>query len=366
MEFKINLNIALSILKCYKMKHLTEYLIIESLKKEYRENIIQKDYYSWDDVKDVTVCPRRSEWEKIMSQLCNLGVARKEGDKYTTTKKVKPQFYQEAIIKGLHECLKVNPIKNHIFLMDTQKVLSIKDKKLFEAEIYISILGLFYSKKCFTREFIFEITGIKKGVQRRIERENPELMRVLPNFVIVDQADINPATKKEYGSNAPLFPAFVYSNLKDVQITDNKKSNAWVKQTGNQYHINPNYKPLIREHFIGKDQAIKNVPDDENKKQICQNDIVHNDNQASQEKSSLSADDYYDNVYLLTDLDKENDLVHRNYISVNNMNSIGYKKFNQNIGITPHKTYGISANGTVGNINKFLCNQKIDWQKKIL
>jgi hypothetical protein len=303
----------------YDYEHLWEYFTIESFKKLHGRH-----YFRWEEFRRTSFCSHKAKWIKTMDDLCEIGLAEKAGNAYTTKRKICDEWIASCIENDALKQLTINPKNNHIHLLDIDRLQEINSKTKFKDYVYVSLIGMYQDHGTLTRNFIKELTGCSKHQQLKIEERNSDYIEVSKNYKAVDTHEVDWVERKlKKGSSSPCFPGYINQSLTECFITDTKRSNCYLVQTGNVYKINHTTEMLIK---------IKNIVKYKNKKNTrIKNTINYFDNKEEKGMSEaalgVNSRASFDEVSLVLDLDKQTRSEFQHYLTPNNMGKTGYKKF---------------------------------------
>jgi len=220
-NLKLRLSLVSSILHECGTEGLLSYISVETYKK-----IAKDEYVTFEMLKDFSLLSDKNEWEDLMNHLEEMKLVVKNGNHFITRSKMKEWKKWTAINRSVS--LKFN---GHI-VIDLTKLYKLKNKEDLKDFIYLSLINCVLENKSISRQFIYEMTGVKKVEQRRIEERQAEHIEVKQHVIPVSK------TEQYELINHPIMDGTL--NIKKLKCKKTKQafSNCKVTQVGNKYNIN--------------------------------------------------------------------------------------------------------------------------------
>jgi len=218
---KLRLSLVSSILHECGPKGLLSYISVETYKK-----IAKDEYVTFEMLKDFSLLSDKNEWEDSMNQLVDMKLVVKNGDHFITRSKMKEWKKWAASNCGIS--LKFN---GHV-IIDLSEIYKLKNKRDMNDFIYLSLINCVLYNKSISRQFIYELTGVKKDEQKKIEERQEKHIEVKQHVVPVSKIEQYKLT------DHPIMDGTLNTKKLKCKTTKQTFSNCKVTQVGNKYNIN--------------------------------------------------------------------------------------------------------------------------------
>jgi len=220
--FNIPLGLYSSIVNHGGTSTFLEYVALETYKRENPNN----PYAFRKDIKPYSFTKSHSQWKKDMGRLVELGLVVKQNGSYISRTKLTDwsKDVDNEFIKKLSGTLRVDLWE--LYTLRNNKYEYLRDY------VYMGLLNSVVRGRNYSRSWIEKVTGFKKYMQRKIEKNNPD--KVIVNH------KLSPSNTNDEDS-PKVFPAHI--NMKDKTISKVKveRSNCFAVQQGNKYSMKHNY-----------------------------------------------------------------------------------------------------------------------------